>query len=203
MTILKCLIKRRSAPPSIALGPKVIKMPARPIEHILLVTPYKAARVIGFLEEIVRPENTAVGERCDLRGKVVAMSQPDLDVVIMADGARGTLSCLSLAAVRTRRSQLVVRVPVAFASLSEPSFDFAVVQEAGVLLGARHRLWHGRGGWTIVPSRMDGRFLALSERGLWELSAPPWRDEKEWSSGYVEASKLFARHMNASSFVTH
>lgn len=147
-----------------------------------LVPMRTAAAIRTFLEDILRPEGSQFLPRDPERGRVIAMTSPDIDLRVIS-GADGALTGnLSLIALQRSRSQLVFRVPTA-AMGGKLLIDLAELVPGGALLASRHQLWRGRRSWWLVSRReMSGYFFALTRDGLVRRSDPPWidREEREW-----------------------
>lgn len=125
------------------------------------------------------------------RGRVVAMTGPDIDLRVVSDANGFPVGRLSLAALERGRSQLVVRVPVTPA-VDKPLLDLALLVTAGALLAARHQLWRGRKSWWLVSCHKEGGYyFALTTQGIVRRADPPWidREEREWA--LVEAVAEF------------
>ena len=148
----------------------------------VLVPMRTAAAVRNFVESIFQPGASWLMPRDPERGRVIAMTAPDLDLRVIS-GADGALTGnLSLIALQRSRSQLVFRVPTA-AMRGKLLIDLAELVPGGALLATRHQLWRGRRSWWVVSLReMSGYFFALTRDGLVRRSDPPWidREEREW-----------------------
>ncbi len=165
--------------------------PTSDFDTPVLVPMRTAAAVRSFVEDILQPEGSWLLPRDPERGRVVAMTSPDIDlrVITRADGALA--GNLWLVALKRSRSQLVFRVPTADV-VGSLLIDLAQLVSGGALLASRHQLWRGRKSWWVVSRReMSGHFFALTHDGLIRRSDPPWisGEEKEW--GLAEAIAEF------------
>lgn len=157
----------------------------------VLVPMKMAGAVRSFVEEILRPEASKLLPRDPERGRVVAMTSPNVDLRVVSDANGFPVGRLSLAALERGRTQLVVRMPVAPAA-GKPLLDLALLVPGGALLAARHEFWRGRRSWWLVSTRNEGGYhFALTTQGVVRREDPPWVDEEERACGLQEAALEF------------
>lgn len=165
--------------------------PITDLDTPVLVPMRTAAAVRSFVEDILQPEGSWLLPRDPERGRVVAITSPDIDLRVISKASGALTGNLSLVALKRSRSQLVFRVPTAGVDGSL-RIDLAQLVPGGALLASRHQLWRGRKSWWVVSRReMSGYFFALTHEGLVRRSDPPWidREEREW--GLAEAIAEF------------
>lgn len=165
-----------------------------PLPHTdtpILVPMRTAAAVRTFVEDILQPEGSWLLRRDPERGRVIAMTSPEVDlrVIPKADGA--LTGNLSLIALQRNRCQLVFRVPTAVTD-GNLLIDLAQLVPGGALLASRHQMWRGRKSWWVVSQRQtSGYFFAMTHHGLVRRSDPPWIDARERQWGLAEAMAEF------------
>lgn len=148
----------------------------------VLVPMRTAVAVRNFVENIFRPGASWLLPRDPELGRVIAMTNPDVDLRVVSGTEAALTGKLSLIALQRDRSQLVFRVPTAPFD-GRLLIDLAQLVPGGALLASRHQLWRGRRSWWLVSRReMSGYFFALTRDGLVRRSDPPWigREEREW-----------------------
>lgn len=156
-----------------------------------------AAAVRSFAERIFEPDGTRLLPRDPDRGRVIAMTGPDLDLRVILDANGFPVGKLSLAALERGRTQLVVRVPVTL-SAGRPLLDLALIVPGGALLAARHQLWRGRKSWWLVSSHNEGGYhFALTKQGVILREDTPWVDREERECGLLEAAREFEAAIRA------
>lgn len=150
-----------------------------------------AAAIRSFAERIFEPDGSWLLARDPNRGRVIAMTGPDLDLRVVLDANGFPVGKLSLAALERDRTQIAVRVPVT-SSAGMPLLDLALIVPGGALLAARHQLWRGRKSWWLVSSRNEGGYhFALTKQGVIRREDPPWVDRAEQECGLLEATREF------------
>lgn len=157
----------------------------------VLVPMRTAAAVRSFVENIFKPDGSWLLPRDPERGRVIAMTCPDIDLRVISGADDALTGKLSLIALERSRSQLVFRVPTAPMG-GKLLIDLAQLVPGGALLASRHQLFHGRKSWWVVSRReTSGYFFAMTEDGLVRRSDPPWIDAKERDWGLAAAVAEF------------
>lgn len=165
--------------------------PTSDLDAPVLVPMRTAAAVRSFVEDIFQPEGSWLLPRDPERGRVVAMTSPDVDLRVISKADGVLTGNLSLVALKRSRSQLVFRVPTAEV-VGSLLIDLAQLVSGGALLASRHQLWRGRKSWWVVSRReMSGYFFAMTRDGLVRRSDPPWVDREEREEGLAQAVAEF------------
>lgn len=158
-----------------------------------ILVPLRVARSVQkFFEQICRCGPSDTLPRDPERGRVIALSTTEIDLMIVPLQGRVDHARLALAAIDRRRTQIAFRVPV-LGSREEPRVDLALFQPTGALVAGGYQLWADRSSWWIVPTRNSvGRYVHLGEQGCFQSLLPPWRDQAERCSGFVQAGHKLA-----------
>lgn len=163
-------------------------------QALQILVPLRVFRSVQrFFEGICGCGPSEVLPRNPERGRVIALSRVPIDLMILPLQGRLNYPGIALAAIERQRTQITFRVPV-LGSRDEPRIDVALLQPAGALIAGGYQLWADRSSWWIVPTgKAVGRYFHLGEQGCFQSLLPPWRDQAERCSGFVQAGQTVAR----------